>query len=616
MSSPRETAELKTDGLGDVALNALRAHPENPRLVVRDDVVNRIAAEIRRGGFDPAHAILATPGENGSFVIVSGHHRVEAARRAGLTVIPGWVRVLGEAEQWRLLVTSNDQSELDPVERARHFHAHVQRYGGPGEPGRGQEGGINLAARELGYSRVTAQRYYTVGRLVAARENGQELAIFSDGGLLGRMEGLHEVAQAPVEAWAPLTAALIREKWRVSDARNRARTAREVVDAIPARHRSWLDPQATVSRWLAAGEPTPRAVAALVSEVERCEETVCEHTPGEVEAFRAWLAERGAELGRLEVMDRRHQVEQAATAANPKAKKPDRQPARGDDDEPEKPRGANNGNTAADTGDATGGDTGGEGERDGATGAVDGQDRDVDDQDEEEDGDGDGGEEVRERQEEERARATGSDLDLRVCACRDLTVREPVDAIVCDPPYPAEHLDCYTELAGLVARALRPGGSLLAMCGQSHLPDVLARLTATDGLTYQWTIAYLTPGGQAVQLWQRKVNTFYKPVIWMVAGVYDGPWMSDVARSEVNDNDKRYHHWGQSESGMADLISRVTGPGDLVCDPFLGGGTTGRVALALGRRFVGGDIDPGVVDVARRRIAEARDADAARGGAR
>ncbi len=236
-----------------------------------------------------------------------------------LTAVPAWVRTMTPQEQSRTLATANDQSELDAVERARHFHQHVQRYGGPGDGhGRGQEGGVRQAEREMGYSHVTAVRYHTVGRLVDTLESGQELTTFSEGGLLGRFEALHEIAQAPAEAWTPLVGALITEKWRVSDAKNRARTAGEVVDAIPTRHRSWLDPAVTVSRWLVTGEPTPRAVAALVAEVERCEEMVCEHTPGEVEAFRAWLSERGAELGRLEVMDRRHQVEQAATRAKPK----------------------------------------------------------------------------------------------------------------------------------------------------------------------------------------------------------------------------------------------------------------------------------------------------------
>ena len=38
-------------------------------------------------------------------------------------------------------------------------------------------------------------------------------------------------------------------------------------------------------------------------------------------------------------------------------------------------------------------------------------------------------------------------------------------------------------------------------------------------------------------------------------------------------------------------VERLTSPGDLVCDPFLGGGTTGVAAVQLGRRFVGIEID-------------------------
>jgi len=53
---------------------------------------------------------------------------------------------------------------------------------------------------------------------------------------------------------------------------------------------------------------------------------------------------------------------------------------------------------------------------------------------------------------------------------------------------------------------------------------------------------------------------------------------------------------------MADLVERLTKPGQLVCDPFLGGGTTALVALALGRRFIGCDIDAAAIAIARRRV--------------
>lgn len=63
----------------------------------------------------------------------------------------------------------------------------------------------------------------------------------------------------------------------------------------------------------------------------------------------------------------------------------------------------------------------------------------------------------------------------------------------------------------------------------------------------------------------------WKPVLWYVKGEYDGKWLGDVARSNVSDNDKRFHHWGQSERGMADLFDRVANQGDVILDPFLGG---------------------------------------------
>jgi len=178
-----------------------------------------------------------------------------------------------------------------------------------------------------------------------------------------------------------------------------------------------------------------------------------------------------------------------------------------------------------------------------------------------------------------------------------------LDCIITDPPYSGEAVDLYARLARCAGRWLKPGGSLVAMAGQAHLPKVLAALGSAD-LIYQWTVAYLTPGGQAVQIFPRRVNTFWKPVFWFVKGEFAGEWIGDVARSDVNDNDKRFHDWGQSESGIADLMHRFTKPGDTIGDPFLGGGTTGVVALAMGRRFVGIERDADIFATAKCRIAE------------
>lgn len=177
---------------------------------------------------------------------------------------------------------------------------------------------------------------------------------------------------------------------------------------------------------------------------------------------------------------------------------------------------------------------------------------------------------------------------------------ESIDAIITDPPYPREYLPLYGILAQEAARVLKPGGSLLAMAGQSYLPTVL-KLMAVH-LRYHWTLAYLTPGGQSPQIWPRKVNAFWKPVLWFVKGDYVGTWKGDVIKSNVNDNDKRFHDWGQSESGMARLVEKFTEPGQIILDPFVGGGTVAVVCERLGRQFIGIDIEQEQIDITLGRL--------------
>jgi predicted RNA methylase len=182
-----------------------------------------------------------------------------------------------------------------------------------------------------------------------------------------------------------------------------------------------------------------------------------------------------------------------------------------------------------------------------------------------------------------------------------------IDFIITDPPYGQQFLQLYKKLGEVASRLLKPGGSLLVMAGQSYLPDVFDLLRPY--LTYNWTVAYLTPGGQSAQLWERKVNTFWKPVLWFVKGKYEGDWVGDVAKSAPNNNEKQLMEWQQSESGIADLVERFTKPNDLILDPLMGSATTGVVATRLGRRFIGIDIDPKMVEIAKQRMGTVGDVD-------
>jgi 16S rRNA G966 N2-methylase RsmD len=196
-----------------------------------------------------------------------------------------------------------------------------------------------------------------------------------------------------------------------------------------------------------------------------------------------------------------------------------------------------------------------------------------------------------------------SDVRIEQCDVRRLDV-EPgsVDLILTDPPYAREHFDLWSELGVFAARALKPGGSLVAMAGQAHVPEYVARLS--EHLTYRWICAYTCDRSSGVtRVHGRRFASWWKPLLVFDRQVRSERRfvMEDLFHSDGKD--KRFHEWGQSEGGFVRVVERFTDPGNLVVDPFLGGGTTAAVAHRLGRRFVGCDVDPNAVAVARRRLA-------------
>lgn len=174
-----------------------------------------------------------------------------------------------------------------------------------------------------------------------------------------------------------------------------------------------------------------------------------------------------------------------------------------------------------------------------------------------------------------------------------------IDIIITDPPYDKKHISLYKDLAIFASDVLKPGGYLLVMSGLYYLPEILALMV--QHINYHWTLTYLTPGS-TLQLWQRKVMSCWKPVIWFVKGKYNGGWIKDVFKS--NGPDKGHHKMGQSESGMTGLIKKFTYPGQTICDPLCGAGTVGIMALKMNRNFIGIDIDSQAIESTKMRLFE------------
>ncbi|HEY5794186.1 MAG TPA: site-specific DNA-methyltransferase [Bosea sp. (in: a-proteobacteria)] len=65
----------------------------------------------------------------------------------------------------------------------------------------------------------------------------------------------------------------------------------------------------------------------------------------------------------------------------------------------------------------------------------------------------------------------------------------------------------------------------------------------------------------------------------------------------------KVHPTQKPEALLARVMLSASNPGDVVLDPFFGTGTTGAVAKALGRRFIGCERDSVYAEAARKRIA-------------
>jgi 16S rRNA G966 N2-methylase RsmD len=177
------------------------------------------------------------------------------------------------------------------------------------------------------------------------------------------------------------------------------------------------------------------------------------------------------------------------------------------------------------------------------------------------------------------------------------------DFIITDPPYPREYLPLYEVLAERAREWLKPGGLLIAMCGQSYLDQVYASMS--KHLTYYWTSCYLMPG-QPTGLRHKQVNTSWKPLlVYSVDGNYKGKTFGDVYTSPGPE--KGGHEWQQSVDGMLAIMRQVCLPGQSIFDPFLGAGTTGVAALKHGCTFHGIDVDGLSVNLSKGRLAEVYD---------
>jgi adenine-specific DNA-methyltransferase len=160
-----------------------------------------------------------------------------------------------------------------------------------------------------------------------------------------------------------------------------------------------------------------------------------------------------------------------------------------------------------------------------------------------------------------------------------------VDLVLTDPPYGDAATDLYGRLAEWAADKLKPGGSLVAYCGQATLGDVVAAMT--PHLKYWWCMS-LTHSAMPQQLPGKWVQVRWKPLVWFVKDRRATKhYVDDVIVGSPPRKD--LHEWAQGVDEVVPIIESLTEAGELVIDPFAGSGSFGRAANKCGRHFIGAD---------------------------
>ena len=184
---------------------------------------------------------------------------------------------------------------------------------------------------------------------------------------------------------------------------------------------------------------------------------------------------------------------------------------------------------------------------------------------------------------------------------------ESVDIILTDPPYAKDAIPLWSDLAAFASYALKEGGSVLAMSGKMFLPEVFAAMDI-NSLRYNFMVS--VEMSQTSQCMERGITVVqWKPFLWYLKGSRKrGTTLNDMYRG--SGEDKQYHRWGQSVGEFQAVLERLAAPGDVVCDPFLGGGTTALAAMHRGCAFIGADIDESCLETTTARLQEVmRDAE-------
>ena len=168
----------------ELDIDTLHPFPNQPFHPYKEDEMDKMVESVKENGV--ISPIVVRPKEDGTYEIISGHNRVEACRRAGITQIPSFIREVDDDTAVILMVDSNlrQRDGLSDMEKARAYELKleaIKRQGARNDLTSGQvvlklknEQARDLIGTETGESGRQVHRYIRLNRLIKSLQDAVE----------------------------------------------------------------------------------------------------------------------------------------------------------------------------------------------------------------------------------------------------------------------------------------------------------------------------------------------------------------------------------------------------------------------------------------------------------
>jgi ParB family chromosome partitioning protein len=121
----KEVLERKIEPNRDISLDSIDGNPFQPRSHFDEQALEELAGSIRKLGIVQPLTVRETG--NGRYQLIAGERRLRAARLAGLTHVPAYIRTADDQAMLELALVENIQREdLDAIEVAISFQRLIE----------------------------------------------------------------------------------------------------------------------------------------------------------------------------------------------------------------------------------------------------------------------------------------------------------------------------------------------------------------------------------------------------------------------------------------------------------------------------------------------------------